>query len=144
MKDLVLENWKYALWILFGSGLIFEISPLKFSPISSFLNWIGKKLNKDVEDKISKIDIKVDKVQSDLQSHKVESQRRDILNFADKVMRGEQKTKEDYQSIIKSHDRYVKYISENNLENGEIDLAFEYISQQYKECLKNNGFYTGK
>ena len=43
MKEFILENWKTALWILFASGFIFEITPIKFSPISMLLNWIEKK-----------------------------------------------------------------------------------------------------
>lgn len=144
MDKEILEYVKYGAWFILGSGLVLEITPIKFNPISFVLNLIGKKLNKDVEDKIQKIDVKVDKVQLDLQTHKVESQRRDILNFADELMQNQKKTKENFVNIISLHDKYEKYINDNNIENGQVDLAFEYISAQYKECMNTNGFYTGK
>lgn len=144
MKEFILENWKYAFWILFCSGFVFEIAPIKFSPISTFLGWLGKKLNRDVKKDILQLQTDIKSVKSDLQCHKIESQRRDILNFADKIMRGEQKTKENFDSIIKSHDEYEIYIKQHNIENGQITLAFEYISDKYKECRDSNSFYTGK
>lgn len=144
MKELILENAKYIGWVLFFSGVVFEISPIKINPISSLLGWIGKKLNRDVKEDIIKLQTDVKNVQSDLQDHKVESWRREILDFADAVMHGAKKTKENFDYIIKLHDKYEKYIKEKNIENGQIDLAFGYISTNYKECMKNNSFYNGK
>lgn len=144
MKEFILENWKTALWILFASGFIFEITPIKFSPISMLLNWIGKKMNKDVEEKISKLGAKVDVVQTDLQNHKVESWRRDILNFADSISLGRNKSKEQFLYIISIHDVYMKYIKDYGVINGQVDAAFEYIQKKYNEHLENNNFYTGE
>lgn len=144
MKEFILENWDTALWILFGSGFLFEIAPIKFSPITSILNWIGKRLNKDVESKLTQVEGKVDTVQLDLQNHKVESWRRDILNFSDSISLGRQKSKEQYLYIISIHDNYEKYINEHGIENGQVNIAFEYITSKYKNCIENNSFYTGK
>lgn len=33
---------------------------------------------------------------------------------------------------------------ENNLDNGKVTLAYEYITKKYKECMGNNSFYIGK
>lgn len=140
MEKEILEYVKYGVWILFGSGVVFEISPLKFSPISTFLSWLGNKLNRDVKKDIELVKTDIKTVKVELQDHKVESQRRNILNFADKIMRGENKSREDYDCIIKIHDEYEKYITTNNLENGQINLAFEYITSNYQDCRKNNSF----
>jgi hypothetical protein len=136
---------------IFCSGVVVEFTPIKLCPVSSILNWIGKRLNKEVEKKMSEIDKKVDKVDSkvdtvqlDLQNHKVESWRRDILSFADSLSMGKAKTKENYLYIISLHDSYQKYIEERGLVNGQIDVAFSYIILRYNECLENNSFYTGK
>lgn len=144
MNEQLTENLKFGIWVLFASGLIFEISPFKINPISTILGWIGNKLNRDVKKEITQLQTDVRILQTDLQDHKVESQRRDILDFADELMRGDEKTKENFDNIISLHDRYVKYIRSNNLENGQIDLAFDYISTKYKECIENNDFYVGK
>jgi hypothetical protein len=144
LKLITWENLKIVLWILFGSGIVFELSPIKVNPISSILKWVGKKLNKSVEDKINNIEKKVDTVQIDLQDHKVESWRRDILDFADSLMLGKRKTREQYDYVVKLHDNYEKYITERKIDNGQINLAYSYISKKFQECRDNNSFYTGK
>jgi hypothetical protein len=144
MEQQLLEYLKYGVWILFGSGVIFEISPIQINPISSILGWLGNKLNRDVKNDISLLKSDIKNVQTDLQDHVVESQRRNILDFADELRQGREKTKENYDYIIGLHDRYEKYVEANNLSNGQITLAFAYISSRYQECLEHNSFYTGK
>lgn len=144
MKEFILENWKYAFWILFASGFVFEIAPIKFSPITSFLGWLGKKLNRDVKNDILQVKTKVDEVQFDLQSHKVESWRRDILNFSNSLMRGENKSREGFEFIILTHDNYEEYLKVHKLDNGQVSLAYDYIKERYQDCIKNNSFYYGK
>lgn len=144
MEKELLEYVRYGIWILFGSGFIFEISPIKFNPISSLLSWTGKKLNKDVKEDIKQLKDEVKTVQLDLQDHKVESWRRDILDFADKLMRGEKKSKEGFEFIIRTHDNYEKYLKKHNIDNGQVTLAYRYIVDRYQECMKNNDFYYGK
>jgi hypothetical protein len=144
MDKEILELIKYGIWLVFGSGIVCEFAPIKFSPISLILSGLGKKLNKDIKDELSQVKNEVKSVSTDLQEHIVESQRRNILDFADDLMRGMPKTKENFTNIIYLHDKYNKFIEVNKLENGQVDLAFEYISQKYKECLAKNGFYTGK
>ncbi|MDF2950427.1 MAG: hypothetical protein K0S18_10 [Anaerocolumna sp.] len=144
MEKEILDYIKYGGWILFGSGMLFEISPIKFNPISMLLGWIGNRLNRDVKKDISQIQSDVKTLQYDLQDHKVESMRRNILNFADELMRGEEKSKENYVNIISLHDRYNNYVETKGLTNGQIDLAFKYISNKYQYCLEHNSFYDGK
>ena len=144
MKEQVLEYIKYGFWILCGSGLFFEITPIKIKPFTALLNWIGKRLNKGIEEKLIDVETKVDTVQIDLQNHKVESWRRDILNFADSLSLGRDKSKEQFLYIISLHDVYLKYIQEKGIINGQINVAYDYIEKQYNEHLENNDFYTGK
>lgn len=144
MSEQVLEYIKYGFWILFGSGIFIEITPIKIKPISKILKWIGKKLNEGVREDISKLETKVNTIQKDLQTHTIESQRRDILIFADELRMGIQKSKESFDNTISLHDRYEKYLKLNNLDNGKVDLAFKYISKRYHECMENNSFYIGR
>lgn len=136
--------WNVIKFIV-GSGIIIEFVPaIKVNPISSTLKWIGKRLNKDVSLKFDSIEKKVDTIQVDLQNHKIESWRRDILEFADSLMLGKKRTREQFDYVVKLHDSYEKYIEERGIDNGQIELAYNYISKCYKECQGNNGFYTGK
>lgn len=139
------ENVKFVLWILFGSGVVCQVTPfIKFNPISLILNWTGKQLNKDVKEDIKLLKEDVKTVQDDLQTHKIESWRREILNFSDSLSLGKCKSKEQFLYHISLHDNYVKYIEERKLTNGQMDAAFNYILKCYNECLENNSFFTGK
>lgn len=140
MNEQVLEYIKYGFWILFGSGLIFEITPVKIKPLSWLFKWIGKVMTSDIKKDIKQLGTKVDGVQNDLQNHVVESQRRDILTFANELMRGERKSYEEFRNVIKLHDRYEKYLEEKGFENGQTTLAYDYIEKRYKECQDNNSF----
>ena len=140
MSEQVLEYVKYGFWILFASGIFFEITPIKIKPISGILKWIGKSLNKDVRDDIFKLEVKVINIQKDLQDHTVESQRRDILNFANELRNGEKKTEEHFSYIMKLHDRYEEYTKQNKIKNSQADLAYEYILDMYKQCRDGDGF----
>ena len=125
---------------MFASGFVFEITPIKIKPLSALLKWIGKNLNKDVRDDISKLEVKVDCVKNDMQSHTVESQRRDILNYASELRNGEKKTEEHFVYIMKLHDRYEEYTKRNKIKNSQADLAYEYILDMYKKCRDGDGF----
>jgi uncharacterized membrane protein YheB (UPF0754 family) len=140
MKDQIITYINYGVWILFGSGIVFEISPIKINPISSLLSWIGSKLNKDLKKDIYQIQTDMNTIRLDLQDHKVESLRREILDFSDDLMHGMKKTKENFNYIIALHDKYDRFIETNGLENGQVDLAFDYISNKYKEYQENNSF----
>lgn len=132
---------KYVVWGIVSSGVIVEFTPIKFSPISAILGWIGNKLNRDMKKDIDKLQDEMSTVKTDLRDHKVDSWRNSILCFADDLSHNKKKSKEGYEYIIKAHDNYEKYLSANNLDNGQVTLAYKYIQECYSECLKNNSFY---
>lgn len=148
MNDLLNEQTmkylQYAFWFIFSSGVVCEIVPIKFSPISMMLGWIGKKLNRDMKKDIDKLQEEVVSVRIDLRDHKVDSWRNSILSFADDLMRGEHKSREGFEFIIRTHDNYEEYLKLNKLDNGQVTLAYEYIKDCYQDCMKNNSFYYGK
>jgi len=42
--------------------------------------------------------------------------------------------------VIDILDKYEKYITENKLKNGQVDVAHEYILEIYKQCMRDNDF----
>ena len=142
----IYENVKGIVLPLIGSGIVAcEITPIiKIKPVSMFLGWVGKKINKDLKDDIDNLKKDVRIIGKDLQDHTVESMRRDILTFSDRLRFNSSRSKEEYDYIINLYDRYEKYLEENSLDNGKVDLAYEFITKRYKECMENNSFYTGK
>ena len=126
--------------IFFFVCAILEKLPTKFSPFSMFFGWIGGFLNRGVNDKLDAMNGQFGKLETDFSNHMVESWRRDILNFASDLMTENKKTKENFDYILKIHDKYAKFIEENDLENGQVDLAYEFISSRYQYCIEHNCF----
>jgi len=138
MINLVLKYGEYLLWILVGSGFVFEIAPIKISP----LGLIGSRLNKSLSEKVESLENKIDQTQVDLRDHIISSQRNSILVFAKESRRGIDHTEEEFNQIIALHDYYQEYLKANDLENGKIDLAYKHIEEVYNEHIRNNDFIS--
>ena len=93
----------------------------------------GKQMNKELQQDFEKL-------AKDFETHKVDSQRTEILDFANSAMNRRKHTKEEFDHIIKVHDDYLQYVRERNLENGQVKLAYEYIEKIYQRCLEKNSF----
>ena len=81
-----------ALAIVLLGGLI-EVSPIKVNPIG----WLGERFNKKISDEVKSL-------KSELEDHKVDSWRNDILSFANSCMNHTKHTKEEFDQIIELHD----------------------------------------
>lgn len=67
----------------------------------------------------------------------VEDMRWEILDFASALTAGRNYSKEQFDHVIGTHDKYEKYIDKNNLTNGQVTNSMEVINQFYKEKMKN-------
>ena len=86
---------KVTFWgvIVFLTSIGIEIFPkIKWNPWSSLIKWIGSKfndkidakidaLNKSMDSKIQSVDEKVDKLQSDLSAHVLESENKNLQDI---------------------------------------------------------------
>lgn len=71
----------------------------------------------------------------------IESKRNTIIDFASKVIdENYPVTKEQFNRIFKIHADYEDIIEENNLTNGEVDIAFRIINESYETHMKNHTF----
>ena len=111
---------------------------------------VSKGLNSEVLNKMEDVEKKVDKVQSDLDSHIIASgtesaltSRTRILRFSDEVVLGQEHTKEHYEDILAVIDRYEEYCKENpDFPNNRCLIAIENIKDEYKQRMKDNSFVT--
>lgn len=139
-----LSFWAIVLLIL-SVGV--ELTPIKFNPWSTILNWIGSKFNTQINAKLKDIDEKVNKLNNDLDKHIAESNekelrdtRKDILNFCNSCMTGQKHTKEQFEFVIKQCDNYETYIQENKIKNGIIDAAIKEIRRLNQKCIQENSY----
>lgn len=130
----VTELLKTVLMWLAGIGIVIDMTPgIKIQPIRWLLGWIGKQMNRELQKDFEKLT-------KDFETHKIDSWRTEILDFANSAMNRRKHTKEEFDHIIKVHDDYEKYVKERGLENGQVKLAYEYIVKIYKRCLEKNSF----
>lgn len=106
-----------------------EITPIKLNPIQ----WIGSRFNSGIRNDI-------DKMQKKLDEHIVQSYRNIILEFQNELLSGKLHTQEQFNVVLQACDAYEAYIEENNIRNGVITQAIEYIRQTHIQCLSARSF----
>ena len=130
----VWEEIKWILSILAGCGIVIDLTPgVKFQPVRWLLKRLGNLINADIKKQL-------DELQKEVTEFKADSWRTEILDFSDSCMNHRRHTKEQFDHVIEILDRYDKYITENKLTNGQVDVAHEYILEIYKQCIRENDF----
>lgn len=136
--EMIIEYAQKALAALAGLGIIIDLTPgIKFQPVRYLLRKLGSLLNHDIKEQL-------DTLQSQFTQHQIESWRHEILAFANSCMNHTKHTKEEFDYIIKIHTDYVTYITKHKIQNGQIDIAYKYISDIYIHLMETNGFLSGK
>lgn len=132
------QSIKDIIAILTGLGIVIDLTPgIKIQPVRWLIKQLGNLLNHDIRDQL-------DKLQKDFTEHKVDSWRNEILQFARSCTNRQRHTKEDFDHVIETIDKYKRYIKANELINGQVDVAEEYIKEIYKQCLRENDFIPDK
>lgn len=122
MKDLYLlitSNSKDIVTFLAILSVFFEIVPIKFSPISLFLKWLGKKINADINARVVKLEDTVAK------NHKQEL-RIQISNFASDLRHNVPKSESQFVAIIQLCDEYLDHEW-----NSKVKLDAQFIKDEY-------------
>ena len=122
MKELYLlitSNSKNIVTFIAIISVFFEIVPIKFSPISLFLKWLGKKINADINARVVKLEDTV------LENHKKEL-RIQISNFASDLRHNVTKSESQFIAIIELCDEYLA-----NKWNSKVKLDAEFIKEEY-------------
>ena len=84
---------------------------------------------------------KLDRNNADTLSLLIDNKRNAIIDFASKVIdESFPVTKEQFNRIFKIHKEYERIIKENELTNGEVDIAIRIIKEAYEKHLKNHTF----
>ena len=95
----------------------------------------------DNESIINEINRKLDRNNEDIINLLVDNKRDAIISFAEKVADNSfPATREQFTRIFKIHEEYERIISQRNLTNGEIDVAYKIINESYQVRLKNHTF----
>ena len=137
----VWEAVKTVLSVLAACGIVIDLTPgIKFEPVRWVLKRLGNLINAGVNEQYEKIQKRLDELQMEVTEFKVDSWRTEILDFSDSCMNHRRHTKEQFDHVIDTLNKYEKYITENKLTNGQVDVAHEYILEIYKQCIRENDF----
>jgi hypothetical protein len=116
-------------WIVLASVFV-EITPVKINPVSSFLKWLGKKLNTDTAERLD-----------NLEKRDIIDTRYRILRFGDEVRRKERHSREHFDQILSDIDDYEKYCDTNkDFKNNKTKATTARILEVYQECVRQNDF----
>ena len=136
-----------------------EQLPETLDKVQSLLNDVGRHYNADnitMRDKwmetvnnkleendkwVKALNQKIDKNNADTLSLLIDSKRNSIINFASCVI--DEKTpitREQFNRIFKLYNEYETIINNNNLVNGEVDIAYRIIKESYENHMKNHTF----
>lgn len=131
------DVWEAAkslvVWLA-GIGIVIDLTPgIRVQPVRWLIKQLGNLLNHDMKEQLNTL-------QAEFQDHKIDSWRFEILEFANSCMNHRRHTKEEFDHVIDTCDKYGKYIEAHKLKNGQVDVAEEYIKDLYKQCIRENDF----
>lgn len=86
---------------------------------------------------ISKISQGIDDIRKQLLDSEIDSMRWEILDFSSSLAAGRKFSKEQFDHVISTHEKYIKILEENNMSNGLVTSSMEVVEEKYKEYLKN-------
>lgn len=110
---------------------------------NSWMQWVD---NKSVEYDnygvgIAELKKKMDKNNEIILSLLIDSKRNTIINFASCVIdENFSVTREQFKRIFKIYEEYEEIIEENELTNGEVDIAIRIIRESYEQHMRSHTF----
>lgn len=107
---------------------------------NQWMDDVEKKLGHD-NDVLKDLGSKVDENSKTLLMLVIESKRNTILDFVNHITKKDHLvTHEQFNRILRIYREYEDILSENNLENGEVDTAIRIIREEYDKRMKTHEF----
>lgn len=120
---------------------IIQISPIKINPWSALAKVIGRAINKEVIEKVDKLEHDVSAINDKVDETGAKTARARILRFGDEIIHGVRHSKEHFDDVLDDITDYENYCREHpDFKNGKTGLTSALIEDTYKKCLKNHDF----
>ena len=127
---------------------IIQISPIEFNPLSVILSIIGRELNREVLERVDKIEKlgesnnrELDKLSYDISETRAINSRSRILEFDDDLLHNVAKSREAFDHIMLDITYYEHFCRKHpDFHNHIADIATSHIVDTYKASLSKNDF----
>lgn len=117
---------------------------------TGFWNWFQNRhaSNRDilkavqtVEGRVATLEDKVEDLQGDQELMQAEAARRRVIRFNGELLRNQRHTKEEFDDVLSSVDRYEDYcLSNPRYSNNKALLAIGNVKRCYEHCLREHDF----
>ena len=131
---------KNFLQVVIIFSIFIQITPVKWNPITSFANWLGKIFTKEISDSIETIQDDIKKMREDIDENEKDRIRWEVLDFANSCRSGGRHTQEEFRHIATLNDKYKVLLDRTEDKNGVFETEYKYIDALYQERLKKNDF----
>ena len=114
-----------------GLGLValmslIQISPIKLNPWDNIFDWLGRKLNRETDERLTKL-------QDQVQGMWINSHRHTILRFARECRAGIAHSSDEWTNVLNVSEEYEAYVKANGVTNGIITQDTAYLRNLYQE-----------
>ena len=114
---------------------LIQIAPIKINPWSAIAKAIGRAINGDLTRAVNQISESVDQ-------NEIDRLRWEILDFSNSCQNGRRHTREEFDHIIRMHEKYESILTRRNESNGQVEMAYDYIKTLYQKCLIERDFLS--
>lgn len=121
-------------------SIFVEFVPIKISPISWVLKWIGKQINQDIKEQLQELQNKVDTLEMQEVQNEVDQIRNEILKFGKSCRNKEKHTQKQFEQIIYLYKKYEDLVEKYKIDNGVLEIEYDYILEIYKRCQREGTF----
>lgn len=130
-----------AALIIAGLATLIQIAPIKINPWSALAKAIGRAINKEVIEKVDKLEQDVGLINDKVDENGAKTSRARILRFGDEIIHGVRHSKEHFDDILDDITDYENYCKDHpDFKNGKTGLTSNLIKETYQKCLKEHDF----
>ena len=127
--------------IIAGAATLIQIAPIKINPWSALARAIGRAINREVIEKVDKLENSVESLNNKVDEGGAKTARARILRFGDEIIHGVKHSKEHFDDILDDMTDYEHYCKEHpEFKNDKTGITSSLIKDTYKSCLKKHDF----
>ena len=125
--------------IIIVISIFIQISPIKWNPLTSLFNWLGKMITKDVSSQIEDMGKKISEIQKQVDTNEKDRIRWEVLDFARSCRNPNiTHTYDEFKHILKLNDKYQALLKKTEDSNGVFDSEIKYINEIFDAYKKQN------